>query len=729
MKHSKLCFLAAMMLVCSLTLALKLRAEESYERFTVRDWTYRDGTEATGKLISVTGPNATLKLDGKGTVRVPLEKLSVKDLNWIYEYHKRRKQLNFLPPEYRKPQVAGSQSKPESNPEPKPEDKPAASPEPEKSMTAPAEPVESYQPFTLREWTLKDGKTHQAKFLSINQTNIVLQSDEAGILKLTLDQLSQKDLHWFVEYHRRKNLQAFLPKELRELGNGKPLVSKEGTEPGKVPPTKIEMNNPLKPGENPLAAAQDKMKALQEKHQEEMREKLKADSEKSAVVKADTTIDPKLAAVFRDMRVWTDKKGQKSEARFHGINGREAMFVGAGVGFIRVHLGTLSEDDLQLLREALKMHGRMAELPFVYRDDLDPNLSTMKLKQVLRVNNHRQWTDLSGNKVGASYVKMEDGVVTLLITATGTPQEFPYRNFSAEDQEFVQERLKKETAGNFFPETPADANLTLTPEEQKEEFRIWTDRKNRKIKGKFVRLAYGTSVAVINTGKKEELFITEFFSDPDLSLIKPRKQKEKQGDQLAMNGGGRPQRGAPGQFFREMTNRDAFPNQGANMDMGMSRESMFPKRTFSCPLCDKTHQSESIFFTECPHCQFKSTDSLYTCKKCSRKFKTDFFQGTTAPCPYCNKNVDHNNPLAHNPIAHNPNPFPAGGGGNGEKMYTCEQCNLQFAAKGHGNTAPCPKCNSKFNASTNFWTAIVRLGIALVILLGGGGGYYRYSNR
>ncbi|WP_417377493.1 hypothetical protein, partial [Gimesia maris] len=43
-----------------------LSAEESYERFTVCNWTYRHGTEASGKVISITGPTAALKLEGGG---------------------------------------------------------------------------------------------------------------------------------------------------------------------------------------------------------------------------------------------------------------------------------------------------------------------------------------------------------------------------------------------------------------------------------------------------------------------------------------------------------------------------------------------------------------------------------------------------------------------------------------------------------------------------------------
>ena len=103
MKTSKTQFAVLCAMLYSLVLSQTLSAEESYERFTVRNWTYRDGTEATGKLITITGPTATLKLEGEGTVRVPLEKLSAKDLNWIYEYHKRKKLLSFCHPNIENP--------------------------------------------------------------------------------------------------------------------------------------------------------------------------------------------------------------------------------------------------------------------------------------------------------------------------------------------------------------------------------------------------------------------------------------------------------------------------------------------------------------------------------------------------------------------------------------------------------------------------------------------------
>lgn len=175
MKTTKTQFAVLCAMLCSLMFSQPLPAEESYERFTVRNWTYRDGTEATGKLITVTGPTATLKLDGEGTVRVPLEKLSVKDLNWIYEYHKRKKLLSFLPPEYRKPQKeVVTKSEPETSPSAKSvPTQPAADSSPAQPATESmsAETArssvekESFKPFTVREFTLKDGTRHTAKLL------------------------------------------------------------------------------------------------------------------------------------------------------------------------------------------------------------------------------------------------------------------------------------------------------------------------------------------------------------------------------------------------------------------------------------------------------------------------------------------------------------------------------------------------------------------------------------
>ncbi|MFK7779000.1 MAG: hypothetical protein QM501_12925, partial [Gimesia sp.] len=317
----------------------------------------------------------------------------------------------------------------------------------------------------------------------------------------------------------------------------------------------------------------------------------------------------------------------------------------------------LIKEDLQLLRDALKMHGRFDEIPLVYREPLDPNLPPTKLKQLIRVNKHRKWTDLSGNSVGASYVKMEEGKVFLMITKTGVIQEFSYLNFNPEDQAYVQERLQKEIPGKFFP---SKAEVTLTPEESKKEFRVWTDRSQRQMKGKFVRLAYGESVAVIKTGDKEELFITEFFSDQDLSLIKSRKQKQT--NQLAMNNNNSNIGGSNRGMGRNPFS-NPVPNGGGT---GMSRtpgRNSFPSMQksqweFTCPLCKKKHKSDFAFFRKCPHCNLKSSDSLYTCKTCSRTFKANF-QGLEAPCPHCNKNQPN-----HQIASGNTSPFVSGGSGN-----------------------------------------------------------------
>ncbi|MCA9015341.1 MAG: hypothetical protein KDA77_08405, partial [Planctomycetaceae bacterium] len=594
----------------------------------------------------------------------------------------RKKQLSFLPPEYRKPQA----EVPEVKPQPEPSQPAKTAPEkaqPEKSLPAEPKTEESYKPFTVREWTLKDGKKHQAKFLSLSQNKAILREEPANLLQVPLDQLSQKDLDWVIEYHRRNKMLALLPKEYQGAGADNPPA---GVPPIKLPTATITPNLPGTPGEDPLKMAQEKAKSQLEKHQEEMREKATtlAKDDDPDVIKADTEIDPALVAALRDFRVWSDKKGQKSEARFIRIDGLEVMFVARTGGFVRVHLGTLIEEDLQLLREVLKMHGRFDEMPLVYREPLDPNLPTTKLKQILRVNNHRKWTDLSGNSVGASYVKMKDGSVTLLITQTGTTQEFPYLNFSPEDQEYVQERLKKEIPGNFFPAQADGTDLSLTPEEREKEFRIWTDRSKRQLKGKFVRLAYGDSVAVINTGKKEELFITEFFSDQDLSLIKPRKQKQT--DQLAMNGNAEGNPGIPGripgqmgipggmnqgvrgQFPGAMPGSNAFPptrnpsqempgqmnqdqaNMNAEMNSRMSPGAMLPEQQLpntnipslqyehQCPMCNARHTTSSPLFSSCPSCGVSAGDKIYRCMKCSKTF-TAKGQGDTAPCPHCNSGI------------------------------------------------------------------------------------------
>jgi len=694
-------------MVCSLFISNPLLAEESYERFTERTWTYRDGTQATGKLIIVSGPEVTLKLEGKGTVRVPLEKLSVKDLNWIYEYHKRKKQLSFLPPQYRKPQSETPESKPEAE-TPKPAEMESKPDQPEKNMTAAEQQTdESYKPFTVRKWTLKDGTSHQAKLLSVSGQKVHILKDSGLGLQIELDKLSEQDVNWVVEYYRRNNLLSRLPAEYRDRA-AKDLPATESM----VKPSVIPMIPDLpKEVADKIAEQKAQMQAMAAAAKAKA-----AEGDDPDVVKANTEIDPILVAVLRDYRVWTDKKGQKSEAIFSRIDGREALFATRTAGFARVPIGTLIDEDLQLLRDTLKMHGRFDEMPLVYREPLDPNLTPIKLKQILRVNDHRKWTDLIGNSVGASYIKMEDGKVFLLITKTSAIQEFPYANFTAEDQEYVQERLKKEIPGNFFPAGVEGVELSLTPEEREKEFRIWTDRSNRQLKGKFDRLAYGNSVAVINTGKKEELFITEFFSDQDLSLIKPRKQKQT--DQLAMNGNSNPggmNRGIPGQFSGAMAGNSPFSNQNPNT--AMTDDLHFKKRTFTCPLCNKSHQSESLFFSQCPHCGLKDTDTIYKCENCSRTFKTDFYQGHTAPCPYCN------NKTPNNQVAFNNSSMP-GAAMTREKMYTCEKCSLRFSADGHGNKAPCPKCNSEFSGNANFWAAIVKLIIVIVLA---SGGYYRFS--
>jgi len=230
---------------------------------------------------------------------------------------------------------------------------------------AESETDQLYKPFIVREWTLKNGVKHQAKLLSVSQEKAMLLDDSGQGLQIQLDQLSDQDLAWVIEYYRRNHLLDRLPAKYRDRST-KTLPVAETTG---------------KPTANP------------------MRE------DDPGVIKADTEIDPALVAALREYRVWSDKKGQKSEAILTLIDGREAIFATRFAGIVRVHIGTLIEEDLQLLRDALKMHGRFDEIPLAYREPPDPDLSPIKLKQLMRVNFHRKWTDLTGNSVGASYVK------------------------------------------------------------------------------------------------------------------------------------------------------------------------------------------------------------------------------------------------------------------------------------------------------------------------------------
>ena len=699
MKRIKTQFAVLCVIVISVFLALPLVAEESYERFTVRTWTYRDGTQATGKMITVSGPTATLKLEGKGTVRVPLEKLSVKDLNWIYEYHKRKKKLSFLPPKYRKPQTDLSESKPEpaaSNPAKTGPEKN----QPEKKMIA-ADPKteESYQPFTVREWILKDGTKYNAKFLSINNVlkKVILKREPGQIQQVPLGQFSEKDLNWLAEYHHRNKMLALLPAEYRDrVSKGQSTAEKASK------PSTITMTPNLPKG---IAERLAEQKAKSKAMLAEAKAKTSAEDDPN-VIKADTEIAPVLLAALRDYRVWSDKKGQKSEAIFTGINGREIMFATRTAGFARVHIGTLIEEDLQLLRDALKMHGRIDEIPLVYREPLEPKLSPSKLKQLIRVNNHRKWTDLSGNSVGASYVKMEDGKVFLMITKTSFIQEFPYLNFNPEDQAYVQERLQKEVPGNIFP--AGGAEITLTPEERDQEFRVWTDRSQRQIKGKFVRLAYGDSVAVINTGTKEELFITEFFSDQDLSLIKPRKQNQT--NQLAMNNNNSNAGGLPGGMNRGM-NR----GMAGNIPGAMSGGASFPRsQNRAKEILDNMKQSSPNtdtqarlrpegLFPEPQNTELSAENQIpeivfeIQCNNCNKRFDSKGLD--SAVCPNC-------------------------GTTGRDKLYRCNHCSKTFTAENQGDTAPCPHCNAGGIGNNTIFFALIKLATVIVLAAGG---FYRFS--
>lgn len=288
---------------------------------------------------------------------------------------------------------------------------------------------ETYDRFTERVWTDSNGKQVTGSFFSLFREDAQIKVTGSGVVRVPLANLSAADIDWIREYLRRNNQLQRLPVAYR-----------------------LSPDDP---------AAMD-----------------------------DPAVVPQ--AGLRDMRVWTDRKGNRIQARFFSVSGKDLKLTNRG--FKTVPLAQLSRDDLIWLQDALKEEGRLYELPLAFRDPPDESLSELELVRLRRTGYVRKWTLYNGKSFVATYVRMSEGEAQL---NDGSQQRgFPWFDLSNEDQEYIRGRLEREIEGRFFPE---QADIVLATDEIDNGWRLWTDLDERQVKGRYVKRDHGLSVAVIET--------------------------------------------------------------------------------------------------------------------------------------------------------------------------------------------------------------------------------------
>jgi len=398
---------------------------------------------------------------------------------------------------------------------------------------------ETYDRFTERVWTDSNGKQVTGSFFSLFREDAQIKVTGSGVVRVPLANLSAADIDWIREYLRRNNQLQRLPVAYR-----------------------LSPDDP---------AAMD-----------------------------DPAVVPQ--AGLRDMRVWTDRKGNRIQARFFSVSGKDLKLTNRG--FKTVPLAQLSRDDLIWLQDALKEEGRLYELPLAFRDPPDESLSELELVRLRRTGYVRKWTLYNGKSFVATYVRMSEGEAQL---HDGSQQRgFPWFDLSNEDQEYIRGRLEREIEGRFFPE---QADIVLATDEIDNGWRLWTDLDERQVKGRYVKRDHGLSVAVIETPDGEQGFIYDFLSIADQEYIEAETKRRIEAQKAR-------QQELAAAARQEMENRrnsrptSPFASSG---DMGGSSTPTFPEPSF-------------------PEIQW-----VYSCTNCGAEFTEEDGVKFGDPCPKCNR--------------------------------------------------------------------------------------------
>ncbi len=256
----------------------------------------------------------------------------------------------------------------------------------------------------------------------------------------------------------------------------------------------------------------------------------------------------------------------------------------------------------------------------------------------------RTWTSILGVKFPAMFDRVLAPGFLRLKRANGNTLTFAIANFSKEDIDYVKQALQKDMARTVFP--AGTGFQSLTPEEVAKGYRVWTDRREVPLVGKFHATKL-KNVVIEKDGQHLEYPLAGL-SENDQTWIKNelRRRSEEAADrarqaaaerQSRMNSGGgrspfsRGPFGAGGHGESAGNNyADAGGHGGGSSRFPRSRGSLFPEYKFHCDHCghDWTGHSPISF---CPNC--KDTYEFH-CHVCGHTWTRQ--NQLVDTCPKCN---------------------------------------------------------------------------------------------
>lgn len=484
-------------------------------------------------------------------------------------------------------------------------------------------------------------------------------------------------------------------------------------------------------------------------------------------------------------RTWTSRKGVQVKAEFTGV--KDGLVVLKLPGNIRrqVRLSDFSLEDRDYLVEQLTKRNRPKDMnqllqlmafenavPVVVPDDersktnngndeigyedgsreSDPLNSNVRGQTVVEKEMYglpmpspelivedkvRTWESLSGLKQLATFDRVLAPGFLRLKKADGTKDEFAIVNFVKEDIEHVKKVLADDMARPVFPEGPGFQSLT--PEEVSKGYRVWTDRKNVPLVGKFIAVK-GRDVVIEVDGENKE-YPKAGLSEADLKWVNNeiRRRAEEAAAKAQASSGGSSRPGSP------FSSRPTFPRPprfgvgghggGGHADAGGHEDGgssagrfgtggsgtrpfgMFQYK-FNCEHCGRSW-TESTPISHCPDCKGKS---FFQCHRCGHKWtRTD--GSIIDHCPKCSGQIGNGGNSGHGSGVTQTQARPTSNSGRYSSSNTSTTSESSSAST--SSTVPSVSGGSPSGEGSGVWMTILYVTLGLSLLGGIAGGLFR----
>lgn len=353
-------------------------------------------------------------------------------------------------------------------------------------------------------------------------------------------------------------------------------------------------------------------------------------------------------------RQWTDRSGNSLRATMTGVlEGKVVLKAGS-----KRHMFLLADfslDDRDYIAEELKKRRQQDKLAALLQEAAKPpriarsptttlpgttlpgasattpavgattEMYGLKIPshELLQPESSREWTDLLGNTVTASFEQVVSPAHFRLRDVSGRTQALPIVNFVRSDIENVKAALAADLEREVFP-----ANSTpMTDEQRRAGYRTWTDRKGVTMDAKLVRRLSKTLELEVDGQNRE--FLLHAVSEQDRLWVTAElaRQSEQRRAEAAARAAAAPPPSSSSNPGGSATpgGRPSFGPRGRMARIGP------PEYEFKCDHCGRQWTSHSPI-AQCENCR----DTYeFRCNRCGHEWTEK--NSMLSECPRCAK--------------------------------------------------------------------------------------------